>query len=129
MISGIVTRVGSYVIDLEKQARTVEVELAFNNPDDLKALLVGYSADVDIILETRADVLRIPTEALLESHYVYVVDTDGKLEKRRIETGLGNWTLTEVTAGLEEGQQIVTTPGAEGVKEGITVKAKENGDE
>lgn len=126
---GIVTRVGSYVIDLEKQARTVEVELAFNNPDDLKALLVGYSADVDIILETRADVLRIPTEALLESHYVYVVDTDGKLEKRRIETGLGNWTLTEVTAGLEEGQQIVTTPGAEGVKEGITVKAKENGDE
>lgn len=126
---GAVTRVGSYVIDLEKQARTVEVELAFSNPDDLKDLLVGYSADVDIILETRPDVLRIPSEALLESKYVYVFGADDKLEKREIKTGLSNWTFTEVTSGLEEGEQIVTTPGAAGVMEGIVATAKENGDE
>jgi HlyD family secretion protein len=117
------------VIDLEKQARTVEVELAFTNPADLKDLLVGYSADVDIILETRADVLRIPTEALLESQYVYLLPAAGTLVKQKIQTGLSNWTFTEVTAGLEESTQIVTTPGAAGVKEGIAAKPKENADE
>lgn len=126
---GEVTRVGSYVIDLEKQARTVEVELTFSNTDDLNDLLVGYSADVDIILETRENVLRIPSEALLENRYVYVLGNDGLLEKREVETGLSNWTFTEITGGLEEGDTIVTTPGATGVKEGILAKAKEDGDE
>lgn len=126
---GEVTRVGSYVIDLEKQARTVEVDLSFSNPDDLKDLLVGYSADVDIILETHPSVLRIPSEALLENKYVYVFDADGKLAKREIKTGLSNWTFTEVTSGLEEGEQIVTTPGASGIKEGIVATPKVNDDE
>jgi HlyD family secretion protein len=125
---GTVSRVGSYVVDLEKQARTVEVELQFSNPDDLKDLLVGYSADVDIILETRDKVLRIPTEALLESKYVYVPDSDNKLQKRSVKTGLGNWTYTEITDGLQEGEQVVTTPGATGIKEGVSITVKENKD-
>ncbi len=99
--AGTVTRVGSYVVDLEKQARTVEVELAFSNPADLKDLLVGYSADVDIILETRPNVLRIPTEALLDNQYAYLLPDSGKLTKQKIQTGLSNWTFTEVTAGLD----------------------------
>lgn len=127
--AGEVTRVGSYVIDLEKQARTVEVELSFSNPDDLKDLLVGYSADVDIILETHPNVLRIPSEALLENKYVYLFGDDGKLVKHEIKTGLSNWTFTEVTSGLEEGEQIVTTPGASGIKEGIAATPKVADDE
>ena len=126
---GKVTRVGSYVIDLEKQARTVEVELAFDNPADLKDLLVGYSADVDIILETRRDVLRIPTEALFDKHYVYVLTDAGKLEKRKIGVGLSNWSFTEVTDGVAEGASIVTTPGAAGVAEGVAAQAQETTDE
>lgn len=122
---GKVTRVGAYVIDLEKQARTVEVELAFANPADLDALLVGYSADVDIILETRPDVLRIPTEALLDRQFVYQLNPAGKLEKRKVTTGLSNWSFTEVTAGLDEGDTIVTTPGIAGIAEGIAAKAKD----
>ena len=122
--AGKVTRVGSYVIDLEKQARTVEVELAFTNLDDLKDLLVGYSADVDIILETHPNVLRIPTEAVQNSQ-VFVLE-NGTLHKRKITTGLSNWTYTEVTDGLAEQVQVVTTPGAAGVAEGIAAKAKSN---
>ena len=121
---GKVTRVGSYVIDLEKQARTVEVELAFSNPADLKDLLVGYSADVDIILETHANVLRIPTEAV-QNAQVFVLE-NGTLHRRKITTGLSNWTYTEVTDGLAEQAQVVTTPGAAGVAEGIAAKAKSN---
>ncbi len=122
--AGKVTRVGSYVIDLEKQARTVEVELAFTNPNDLKDLLVGYSADVDIILETHANVLRIPTEAI-QNAQVFVLE-NGTLHKRKVTAGLSNWSYTEVTDGLAEQTQVVTTPGAAGVTDGVAAKAKSN---
>ena len=92
-------------------------------------MLVGYSADVDIILETRANVLRIPTEALFDKHYVYVLPDTGKLEKRKIGVGLSNWSFTEVTDGLAEGVNIVTTPGAAGIAEGVVAQAKETKDE
>ena len=48
---GRVRRVAPYVVDFEKQARTVDVEMEFLNPEDVKALLVGYSADAEIILD------------------------------------------------------------------------------
>jgi len=121
---GKVSRVGAYVIDLEKQARTVEVELHFTNPADLKDLLVGYSADVDIILETRPDVLRVPTETLLEGNTVFILNPAGKLEKRKIQAGLSNWTFTEVKSGLQQGEQVVTTPGAAGITQGVAATAK-----
>ena len=64
--AGKVRRIAPYVLDLEKQARTVEVEVEFDRPRDARHLLVGYSADVEIVLATRDDVLRVPTEALLD---------------------------------------------------------------
>lgn len=133
--SATVSRVGDYVIDLEKQARTVEVELTFANKDDIKDLLAGYSADVDIILETRQDVLRVPTEALLENQYVYRLTLkesqqngalpQGTLQKIRVETGLWNWTYTEVTSGLDEGDLVVTAPGSEGLADGVVARQKQ----
>ena len=59
---GFVRRVAPYVLDVEKQARTVEVEAEIENPQ-ANNLLPGYSADVEVILETREDVLRVPTQA------------------------------------------------------------------
>ncbi len=126
---GKVTRVGAYVIDLEKQARTVEVELVFTKPTDLNDLLVGYSADVDIILETRPDVLRIPTEAVLDGQFVYRLNPAGKLEKCKITTGLSNWRFTEVTAGVAEADTVVITPGIAGIAEGVAAKAKDTTDD
>ena len=64
--AGKVKRVAPYVIELEKQARTVEVEVDFAEPPQADALLVGYSADVEIVHTVRDKVLRIPTQALLE---------------------------------------------------------------
>src|SRR5512139_3613965 len=56
---GSVRRIAPYVTEVEKQARTVDVEVTFNNPDEVpKNLLAGYSADVEIVLEARDKVLR-----------------------------------------------------------------------
>ena len=117
---GVVRRVAPYVLDLEKQARTVDVEVSFSNIDEAGTLLVGYSADVEIVLDVREGVKRIPTEALMEGHRVYVYD-DGTLEERTIEAGLENWEFTEIAAGLEEGDQIVLTVDRDGLEEGVEV--------
>lgn len=123
---GQVKRVAPYVLDLEKQARTVEVEVDFVEPPEAEVLLVGYSADVEIIHTVREKVLRIPTQALLEGKRVLVYRaSDGVLEERTVQTGLANWEYTEVTAGLKEGERIVTVLDQAGVKAGIKVQPEE----
>jgi HlyD family secretion protein len=116
---GTVRRIAAYVLDLEKQARTVEVEVEFSNKEDIRQLLAGYSADVEVILDARVDTLRIPTEAVLEGNTVYVlVPAEELLEERKIETGMSNWDWTEVTSGLKQGELVVTSVDKEGIKDG-----------
>jgi len=125
---GKVKRVAPYVIDLEKQARTVEVEVDFAEPPQADVLLVGYSADVEIVHTVRDKVLRIPTPALLEGKRVLVYRaSDGVLEERVVKTGLANWEYTEVTEGLAEGDRIVTALDQAGVKVGVRVQPEEAG--
>ena len=123
-----VKRVAPYVSAVEKQARTVDVEVDFADPAQIGGLLVGYSADVEIVLDTRADALRVPTAALLEGGRVLVLGGDGMLEERQIKTGVANWEYTEVLEGLQPGEKIVTSLEKEGVKAGIRARAAESAD-
>ena len=119
---GKVKRIAPYVLELEKQARTVEVEVEFIEAPDDENLLVGYSADVEIVHDRRDNVLHIPTQTLLEGKKVLFYGMQGMLEERAVTTGLTNWEQTEVTAGLAEGEQIVKSLDREGVKAGVRVQ-------
>ncbi|MEQ1526640.1 MAG: efflux RND transporter periplasmic adaptor subunit [Gallionella sp.] len=121
--AGKVKRVAPYVLELEKQARTVEVEVSFVEPPTAEKLLVGYSADVEIVHTTHANVLRIPTQTLLEGKRVLAYrPVDNVLEERTVTTGLANWEHTEIISGLKEGDQIVLSLDQAGVKAGVRVK-------
>jgi HlyD family secretion protein len=116
---GTVRRIAPYVLDLEKQARTVEVEVEIEEAPEDAPLLAGYSADVEIIVQRREDVLRVPTAAVRADGGVLVLDpATGRLEARDIETGLSNWERTEVTSGLMAGEQVVLSLDRDGVEEG-----------
>lgn len=118
--SATVSRIAPYVLDREKQARTVEVEAVLDElPEDVR-LLTGYSADMEIILETRTDTLRLPTEVVFDGRYVLVPE-QGRLVKRRVSTGLSNWRVTEITQGLTAGDRVVANIGSAGVEEGVPV--------
>lgn len=118
-IPGKVRRVAPYVSAVEKQARTVDIEVDFLAPNETGKLLVGYSADVEIILDGRDDVLRVPSAALQEGGRVLLFDAaSGRLEERRVKTGLANWEYTEVVDGLAAGDRIVVSLEKEGVKAG-----------
>ena len=122
--SGQVRNIAPYVLDIEKQARTVEVEVYFDRPEEIENLLPGYSADVEVILEKHGDVLRIPSEAMLEGNRVLVIGADNLLEERGLEIGLSNWQYTEVSKGLQAGEQVVTSINREGVEAGALVKVE-----
>jgi HlyD family secretion protein len=122
VFSGHVRRVAPYVLDQEKQARTVEIEAEIDDADK-SGLLPGYSADVEVILASRDDTLRIPTSVISNGNIVLVYDAArGRLEERSIETGIANWEFTEVTSGLSEGERIVSSIDREGVRGGAAVR-------
>ena len=118
-----VRRVAPYVIAVEKQARTVDVEATLESPPKTGELLVGYSADLEVILDSRDNVLRVPTSAVQEGNKVLLYQpATSKLEQRIIKPGITNWEYVEVLDGLKQGDRIVTSLEREGVKAGVLVK-------
>lgn len=115
--SGRVRRVASYVLDLEKQARTVDVEVEFDEGQTLPELLAGYSADVEVILEKRDETLRVPTEAVLDGDHVLVYAA-GRLGERVVRRGIMNWEHVEVLEGLVQGERVVISVDRPGVVAG-----------
>jgi HlyD family secretion protein len=121
--AGKLRRIAPYVTEVEKQARTVDVEVDFEEPPKLP-LLVGYSVDVEAVIDRHDDVLRVPAQAIRQKDKVLVLGTDGILEERRLKTGLANWAFTEVTDGLKAGDQVFLTSDQDDVKAGTQVKQK-----
>jgi HlyD family secretion protein len=122
---GKVRRIAPYVLDLEKQARTVEVEVNILERPKNAPLLAGYSADVEIIVDRSPNVLRIPTSAVKAEGGVLVLDpSTGLLEAREIQKGLSNWEETEVVSGLKGGELVVLSLDRQGVKAGAPARAE-----
>jgi len=125
--AGKVLRIAPYVLDREKQARTVDVEVQFTIPEDIRQLLAGYSADVEIILDVRENTLRIPTESVLEGNRVFVyLSEDKKIKERTFKGGISNWYYTEVISGLKPNELVVVNVDRAGIKDGAAaVESKE----
>ena len=119
--SGRVTRVAPYVQDVQEQNRTFEIEAELDDRTFASTLLPGTSADVEVILAARENVLRIPSYALLEGGRVLLF-RGGRLEARKIETGLQNWQYVEVRSGLQAGDAVVVSLDRAEVKEGVRAR-------
>lgn len=120
---GKVRRVAPYVVAVEKQARTVDIEVDFDDAKAIGPLRVGYSADVEVVLDKRTDVLRVPTTALGPGGRALVVEGE-HLAERGVQTGLANWEYAEVKQGLAAGDRVVTSLERAGVKAGVRVSAE-----
>lgn len=120
--SASVSRIAPYVLDLEKQARTVEVEVEFKDAADTVGLLPGYSADIEILIEMHDDVLRVPTEAILEGNKLLFYDAaSSRLSAREFEPGISNWEFAEILSGVDAGEVVVLSTGRAGVADGALV--------
>ena len=117
---GMVTYVSSFVETRQEQNRTLRVEAEFKDSPLPPNLLPGLSADIEVLLEARDKVLRIPTYALLEGNRVLVVEGDRLVEKK-VTAVLHNWNFTQITSGLTAGEKIVVSLDRPEVKGGARV--------
>jgi len=118
----VVRRISTYVLDLEKQARTVEVEAELDSDEQMPLLLAGYSADMEIILDAKSSALRVPTEMLVDEKFVLMVNQEGRVERRELVLGLSNWHFSEVISGVLEGDRIIGNIGTQAVVDGAEVR-------
>ncbi len=96
----------------EDNATVFPVEISLD-PTDGVVLRAGYSAQADIIIDRRDDVLMIPERLISisgDTARVTVLLDDGTQEERVIETGLSDAINIEVVAGLQAGEAVVEPP-------------------
>jgi len=94
---------------IDPETRTLAVRTALANPDG--TLKVGMYATVRIFTGTDEPVLCVPAAAVIEDggeSWVFVPDGDG-YSLVPVSTGAGDGELVQITAGLDEGQAVVTT--------------------
>lgn len=118
---GRITHVASSVSEAQQQNRTFDVEVAFDDVSLARTLLPGTSADVEIIIQARDHVLRVPTSAILQGPRVLVVRNE-ILVAVPVRIGLSNWDVTEIVDGLASGDRIVTSLDRLEVREGARVR-------
>ena len=122
-----VTRIAPYVKELEKQARTVEVEATLIAPPGDVPLLIGYSADLEVEVTRATDVLRVAASSRADDGSVLRLEGD-KLVRVLPRWGVENWNWIEVAEGLAAGDRLAAQPG-QIVGEGPFSAATEPADE
>jgi RND family efflux transporter MFP subunit len=100
-----------YPVPLEVGGVVVyEVKIELDIPED-SGVRVGMSAETDIILISRTDVLLVPERAIGEDSegnpIVNVVVDDDELEERAIIIGISDGFDTEIVSGLKAGETIL----------------------
>jgi HlyD family secretion protein len=92
----------------------------FDDPTAPGKLLVGYSADIEVILAVRENVVRVPTSALLEGGRVLVAGADGRLEERTGQDRPGQLGVHRSARRPGAGDRVVTSLERAGVKAGAS---------
>jgi HlyD family secretion protein len=94
----------------EDEEGTVKFEVrAAVKPTDDVFLRAGYSANADIILDRRKQVLAIQERDILyesDTTYVEVKTGDRSFEKRQVELGLSDGIKVEVLGGLDGSSEV-----------------------
>jgi HlyD family secretion protein len=122
VMAGEVTMISPVVLGNKQEARTFEVRVRLLDRNIITK--PGMSADVEVIVSKKEHVLIIPSQAIVEKNdakYVYV-GNDNKAVLRQIKTGQFNWSFTEVTEGIQEGDTVITNPDIPGLKDKARIK-------
>lgn len=111
------------ISDLGVNQKRVTVEVSFGTAEPIR---LGSDLDVEITVEQKTDVLRVPELAIFEKakkNYVYVIE-GGKAVLREVKTGLEGEDYTEIVSGLDKGDKVIVSPGDD-ISDSVKVKDQE----
>jgi len=95
---------------LNTRSRTAQVRLEFDNPE--MSLKPGMFANVTLYTDPQADAVVVPSEAIVRSgsrEQLFVIREPGKFEPREVTLGISADGFTQILAGLNAGEEVVTS--------------------
>ncbi|MGB6044728.1 MAG: HlyD family efflux transporter periplasmic adaptor subunit [Pirellulales bacterium] len=97
---------GWFSTSVKKYGTTIEI---IDNPGGLKP---GLTAEVKIEVDSRDDVLQVSLQSVLQhgNDYYCIVKTLDGWDRRQVQVGLNNDKALEITAGLQEGDEVINNP-------------------
>lgn len=110
-VQGILSRI-SLKARTEESATVFPVEIDITAPEEVR-LRAGFSANAEILMEERRDVLVLPERVVTvegDSAWVEVPGPGETRERRPVRTGLSDAIQVEVLSGLEEGDIVLEKP-------------------
>lgn len=108
-------------LDTRMRTRTAEVKLAAP-----VALIPGMFARVKLTMQTAADALTVPNDAVLvlpNGEKVAFILKDGKAQRRVVKTALEAAGKVQIVSGIQLGETVITA-GNEKLKDGVEVKVQ-----
>jgi len=104
---------------------TIKLKARFNNEDD--ALFPNQFVNARMLVDTQQNAVVIPTAALQmgnEGNFVWVLNSEDKVSKHLVTTGIQDSQKVVITAGLAAGDRVVTD-GIDRLTEGAKVEVVE----
>lgn len=86
-------------------------QLVFKPSDEVEDFSRIYTAEINMVLETKSNATCISKDALVstsEGYAVYVLNEDGSRSIKNVEIGLESDTYVEILSGLEIGEQVIS---------------------
>ena len=89
---------------------TVRLRATFENHNG--RMWPGQFVNVRVLVDTLHDALTVPSSAVSQGphgSFVYVIKPDSTADMRSVTTGHDTSNVTQITAGLKQGERVVTT--------------------
>ena len=86
--------------------------VVFLSDDSDKHLRSGLHAELDVVYDTRDNVVRIPNGPYFKGpgqYFLFVKTGDNTLEKRGVILGDSNFDHVEVVSGIQPGEEVVVS--------------------
>jgi RND family efflux transporter MFP subunit len=103
-----VGKVSRFADSLDRQTRTMETEIDFDNRDG--HLISGMYAETQLSLREKKDALTVPLQSVArngEDATVLAVNPDNSIEERHVKLGLEDSVRVEVLSGLTDKDRVV----------------------
>ena len=114
---GTVSKINRIATKNDSGTPVVGAQIHIDNPD--AELFLGVEARVSVHMAKSEGVVLVPVEAVntgTSGSFCWVINSEGVVEKRTVETGVSSSEYTEITSGIASGEYDASAEALEGSK-------------